>query len=106
MVLELLTNPVFLALLGTLFGSAGLKVIEYWLSRAKVKEDDATRLRSELRSEADRIRIELADTEKQLDIWKEKYYTLMEESIQIKSELRAALGLVKKDAQKGLDESK
>ena len=98
--MDLLTNPVVLALLGTLFGSAGLKVIEHWLSRAKTREDSASRLRDELRLEIerkskdfatdiDRLRGELSETEKQLDSLREKYWQLMEENFQIKAELKA-----------------
>jgi len=111
--MELLTNPVFLALIGTLFGSAGLKVIEHWLSRAKVKEDTASKMRDELRLEIDRksknfaadierLRGELNDTEKQLDEWREKYWRLMEENYQIKAELKAALAQIQKDAEKAV----
>jgi chromosome segregation ATPase len=107
--MEILTNPVFLALVGTLFGSAGLKVIEHWLSRAKFKEDAALKMRDELRleidrkakdyaGELDRLRVEIShldlekdEIEKHLDRWREKYYALMEENIQIKSELKSAL---------------
>lgn len=107
--MELLSNPVFLALVGTLFGSAGLKVIEHWLSRAKSKEDSASKMRDELRQEIDRkakdyageldrLRVEINrldsekdDIEKQLDAWREKYWALMEENYQIKAELKSAL---------------
>ncbi len=117
--MELLTNPVFLALIGTLFGSAGLKVIEHWLSRAKSKEDTASKMRDELRLEIERkskdyaadierLRGDLNETEKQLDELRAKYWALMEENFQIKAELKSALAEIKKSAEraaKKLDET-
>ncbi len=105
--MEFLTSPVFLALIGTIFGSAGLKVIEHWLSRAKAKEDSAKLLREELRSEIDRkskdyaaeldrLRGELAATEKELDNWRDKYYALIEEHIKMKTEYAAELANIKR----------
>lgn len=109
--MELLANPVFLALMGTLFGSAGLKIIEHWLSRAKSREDTAAKMRDELRLEIerkskdyaadiDRVRAELNETEKQLDALREKYWALMAENYQVKAELKSALAEIQRNAQR------
>lgn len=116
--MEILTNPVFLALVGTLFGSAGLKVIEHWLSRAKTREDVASTLRNELRLEIDRkakdytieldkIRAEKTrldaekdELERQLDLWREKYWAVKEENFQIKAELKTALAEIQRNAER------
>jgi t-SNARE complex subunit (syntaxin) len=107
--MEALSNPVMLALIGTLFGSAGLKIIEYWLSRAKIKEDTALQMRDELRKEidrkskdylleVDRLRIELTAAEKQVNEWRDKYYTLIEDFMRVKAEYSIAIEKVKKQS--------
>jgi hypothetical protein len=49
----------WLALFGALLGGSGLKILEAWLNRSKVKEDSATELRNELRKEVRGLRDEL-----------------------------------------------
>lgn len=73
-----------IALLGALFGGAGLEFIRRWLDKAKEKDDTATALRNELRSELTALKTELQGVERELDEWKAKYYEVVEKYITIK----------------------
>lgn len=80
-----------IALLGTLFGGAGLEFIKRWLGKAKDKEDTATALRNELRGELTSLKQELAEVEKELDEWKAKYYDVVEKYLTVKIQYENAL---------------
>lgn len=87
-------DAAWIALVATLFGGAGLKAIESFLSRGQKRVDTATALREELRKEGESLkkeaatlREEIRSVEKELDSWKEKYFGLMEQFIEIKNEL-------------------
>lgn len=74
----------WIALAGTLFGGAGFKILEHFLGRSKRKIDEATSLRSELRTElndlrteADRLRDEADELRDEIDMWRTKYYSLV-----------------------------
>lgn len=75
-------SQAWLALIGALLGGAGLKVIESWLNKSKVKEDIATNLRNEIREDLKSCRAELHQVEKDLDAWKERYYDLIQDSLE------------------------
>lgn len=75
----------WIALAGSIFGGLGLKVVEYFVSRSrmkvdasKVEVDAATEIREELRSEISNLRKEIDKLEDQLENWKQRYYTLLE----------------------------
>lgn len=94
---ELLTNPAILALIGTIFGGVGLKVIEHWLSKAKTRDDTATQIRNELRTELARVKEDMTKREQyasaaeaEADGWRAKYYEQAEKLIQIKLDLASA----------------
>src|ERR1044072_8397131 len=81
-----------IALLGTLFGGAGLEFIKRWLGKAK--DDTATDLRNELRGELTSIKTELANVERELDEWKAKYYEVVEKNLTVKIQYENALRLL------------
>lgn len=78
-------DTAWIALIGTLLGGAGLKIIESILARGSKKADTATAMRDELRKESVSLREELRVVEKELDAWKEKYFLLLQEYLEIKS---------------------
>lgn len=80
-------DTAWIALIGTVFGGAGLKLIENFLSRGQGKIDAATQLRDELRKESTALREEIKQVEKELDQWKEKYFILLQEFLEIKSQI-------------------
>ncbi len=84
-------NSAWLALIGALLGGSGLKVVEYWLTRSRAKEDSATAMRNELREEVRGLREELRLAEDELDKWRGKYYELMEQLMKVKGDLAEAL---------------
>ncbi|UUG69477.1 hypothetical protein SEA_SHAM_172 [Streptomyces phage Sham] len=84
-------SQAWLALLGALLGGSGLKFVEYWLSRSKVREDAAAQMRTELRDEIKGLREELRTVEDELDKWRGKYYELMDEFMKAKGDLAEAL---------------
>lgn len=89
-------NQAWLALLGALLGGSGLKIVEYWLNRSKIKEDAASQMRTELRNDIKGLREELRVVEDELDKWRGKYYELMDEFMRAKADLAAALHEAKK----------
>lgn len=80
-------DVAWIALIGTVFGGAGLKAIESMLSRSSTKIDAAAAMREELRKDAQANRELLRQLDKELDAWKEKYFILMQEYLEMKSDL-------------------
>ncbi len=92
----------WLALIGALLGGSGLKFIEHYLSKPKIKEDTATQFRNELREEMKTLKEELREAEKGLDEWKIKYFTLLEEFSRAKIERDEALHKIQEAADQSL----
>lgn len=84
-------TTAWIALIGTILGGVGLKFVEHWLSRSKVRDDTASQLRTELRTEIQGLKTELNNVESDLDKWRGKYYELMDNFIKVKSELETAM---------------
>jgi Tfp pilus assembly major pilin PilA len=84
-------TTAWIALIGTVLGGVGLKFVEHWLSRSKVRDDTASQLRTELRTEIQGLKTELNNVESDLDKWRGKYYELMDNFIKVKSELEMAM---------------
>lgn len=78
-----------IALIGTIFGGAGLELIKRWLGKAKEEDDTATALRKELRDELRALRQEMNDVEKQVTEWKDRYYEVMEKKMRVEQDLMA-----------------
>lgn len=113
---ELFNNPGFVALLGTIFGGAGLKVIESWLGKAKERAAENATIRDELRKDIDNLRAQLATADEEekrleglIEEWRGKYYDLRDEKQQVVTELtilknrllayEKSIGLAKPDAE-------
>lgn len=80
-------DPAWIALLGAMFGGAGLKVTEAWLGKNKVKVDDARVIRDELRTDMTNLRAEVQELETERDEWREKYYSAQDLIIKLKTAL-------------------
>jgi outer membrane murein-binding lipoprotein Lpp len=87
-------DPTVVALIGTLFGGVGLKAIEHWLGKNKVKVDDAARLRDELRLEVTALRAENQQLENDVDKWREDYYKMYADFVQVKTDLQLMQGMM------------
>lgn len=93
------TQDALIAVIGTVFGGAGLEVVKRMLAKSKEKEDSATSLRNELRSELTVLKGEMIAVERELDLWRQKYYELFEKYVFIKVQYDNAM---KKLAQSGI----
>ena len=91
-------DPTVVALIGTVMGGVGLKVAEHWLGRNKVKVDDASRLRDELRLEITAQREEIKALESAVDKWRAEYYDLRDKYSSLQTELTLALQKIKDEA--------
>lgn len=74
-------DGAWLALIGTLFGGAGLKIIEAYLGNAKKRQDAGVSMRDELRqeiaglrAEAEKAKREELRLEAEVEAWRKKYY--------------------------------
>lgn len=83
--IELLTNPAFLALIGTVFGGAGLKFVEWSMNRSKTEADVAGAIRQELRTDVEALRAAVRAEEQEADQWREKYWAEVENRAQDKA---------------------
>jgi uncharacterized coiled-coil DUF342 family protein len=81
-------DAALIALIATVFGGVGLKVVEHWLGRAKVRNEESILQHRELREEIMALKKELRETEQALDTWREKYYDLLDQFIRMKNELQ------------------
>lgn len=80
-------DPAWIALVGTIFGGAGLKAAESWLGKNRVRVDDATRIRDELRLEITAQRDEIKQLQADADKWQADYYNLRDSHVQLQTEL-------------------
>jgi predicted nuclease with TOPRIM domain len=91
-------DPAWLALVGTIFGGVGLKLLEIWLGRSKVRVDEAANIRSELRVEIASLREEVKSLENEVDKWREDYYDLRDKYATLNTEYLIALEKIKAEA--------
>jgi hypothetical protein len=93
-------SPGILALIGTIFGGVGLKLVETWLGRAKVKQDDAAQIRGELRQQLTAQREEIEQLEAAVEKWRAMYYDLRDVKMKLEIELSHALQQIKQQSNK------
>lgn len=84
-------SPEILLLIGTLFGGAGLKIIERYMNKGKEQVDFASQIRDELRKDLERYQEEVESYKEEVKgykqevrEWKDKYYTLLEDQGKLK----------------------
>lgn len=88
-------DPAWIAVAGTVFGGVGLKVVEHWLGRNKLRVDDAQQIRDELRLEIQSQREEIRLLEAEVNRWREEYYNERDKYVRIHTELTIALQKIK-----------
>ena len=93
-------DPAWIALAGTLAGTIGLRGAEHFLSKGRVKIDDAAKIRDELRLEITSNKEEIRALEAEVDKWRAAYLDLRDENIAKQTELTLALEKVKALAEK------
>jgi hypothetical protein len=67
-------DPAWIALIGTLCGGIGLKVLEHWLGKSQIRVDEASKLRDELRVQIAAQGQRITLLEEEVDEWREKAY--------------------------------
>lgn len=85
-------DPATIAIVGTLVGGpVAVKIVDWFLNIGKTQYDNAKSMRDELRLEAEAIkkdaallREEIRTVEKDLDMWKEKYFILLGVHLELK----------------------
>ena len=89
-------EPAWIALIGTLFGGVGLKVVEHWLGRSKTRITDAANIRDELRMTVTAQKAEIDQLEEDVDKWREAYYDQRDKYMTLQTELTLTLAQLKK----------
>jgi chromosome segregation ATPase len=92
-------DPAWIALIGTLCGGLGLKVLEHWLGKSKVKIDEASKLRDELRIQLNEQREEIKDYETRLNALQREYYDLRDKYSELNVKYLSALEKLKLEAE-------
>lgn len=98
-------DPAVLALIATIFGGVGLKVVEHFLGKGKTRIDEASKLREEYRLQNESQREEIKQLEEEVDKWREEAYRLKEEFLVAKLDYLEQLQNLKRqleDAQKAI----
>ena len=90
-------DPAWIAFLGAAFGGAGLKLTEAWLGRNKVKIDDASQIRDELRLEIQSQREEIRALEAEVHKWREQYYALRDKYMTLQLDLLKRVDTIKSE---------
>lgn len=91
-------DPAWIALIGTLCGGLGLKVVEHWLGKSQRESTDAKDIRSELRQQITDQKEEIRLLEAEVDKWRTQYLDLRDKYTQQQTELIIALQNVKSQA--------
>ena len=84
-------TSIVIALLAAVFSGMGTAIIAGLKESKKEKRRQAEREQDHLKLEIKDLKIELYKLEKELTDWKDKYYSSIQELIQVKSELENAL---------------
>lgn len=102
-----ISPAVYIGFAATVFGGAGLKVVESLLSKSKDKADDAREIRDELRLEISALREQVKENsatqdelEKEIESWRGKYYELFVEHARVQNELTNAIQQIKDYAER------
>lgn len=100
-------SAAVIALVGTLFGGAGFKILEHFLTKKQLKDTTASTLRTELRGEIERrdeelryYREELRKAEDENDQLRDAYYKLREEFFEAKRQLQIELDALRNAAER------
>lgn len=88
-------DPAWIALIGTIFGGVGLKVVEHFLTKNSVKVTEATQMRDELRRTSLDQKAEIRHLEKEVDDWRQKYYDLRDEYSELHTKMLFAMAKIK-----------
>lgn len=88
----------WLVLLGTIFGGAGLRYVDHWLTRRKTSLDEGAAWRQEQRQEISGLKAENDKLEAEVTRWRDLYYDLREAYALLKVQLEVALSKIRREA--------
>lgn len=88
-------DPAWIALIGTIVATIGVKFLERWLGTKDRNTADAAQIRSELKIQLQETRDEINRLEQEIDSWRVKYYEVLEQLVAKKIELQNALNEIK-----------
>lgn len=91
-------DPAWIALIGTIVATVGLKFTEHWLNRNKTSSEDAKQIREELRTQIISQKTDIDRLEAEVDEWRIKYYDLRDSYMRQHTELTLALDRIKANA--------
>lgn len=91
-------DPAWIALIGTIVATVGLKFTEHWLNRNKTSSEDAKQIREELRTQIISQKTDIDRLEAEVDEWRIKYYDLRDSYMRQHTELTLALDRIKASA--------
>lgn len=89
-------DPAWIALIGTIIATVGVKILERWLGKKDRNSTDAAQIRSELREQITTAKEEIRRLEDELDEWRAKYYAAIEELVAKRIELQNALDTIRR----------
>lgn len=92
-------DPAWIALIGTLCGGLGLKVVEHWLGKSQRETTDAKDIRAELRQQITDQKEEIRALEVEVDKWRMQYLDLRDKYTHQQTELLIALQQLKAQQQ-------
>lgn len=90
-------DPAWIALIGTLCGGVGLKMLEHWLGKSKVKVDEASKIREELRLEIASLKDEVSKLENELNTWRDRYLDLRDTYTELQTQYTITLSKINDD---------
>ena len=85
------TAEIWIAIIASLIGGMGTAFFSFAQEKRKDKIRAEEKARDELKMELKDLQIRLYQLEKDLDEWKHKYYTAIQELIVVKSELESTI---------------
>jgi hypothetical protein len=85
------TSVIILTLLSAFISGIGVSVFAWFVERKKEKVRRAEREQDILKLELKDLQIKLYQLEKDLDEWKDKYYTAIQELVSVRTELEETM---------------
>ena len=85
------SSVIALTLISAVLSGFGVSLLSYYQEQKKEKVRKAEKEQDELKLELKDLQIKLYKLEKDLDEWKNKYYTTIQELISVKAELEETL---------------
>ena len=72
---------IWVAAIASLLGGIGLKLTEWLLSKKQKEQEDVKDARLELQHRYDNAEKKIEELKKEVDLWRRKYYDLLEDRI-------------------------